>query len=180
MKKIIFLFLFTAIQHQVFAQEKIYSTKSGTISFYSSTPLEKIEAFNRQVTCKLSSSSGQIVFLLLIKGFTFDNALMQEHFNENYMESSKFPKADFKGVITNINEVDFTKNGSYNVFVEGNLTIHGITKKITSKGSLVVNNGKVSANSKLLIKVKDFGITGKYIGEKIANEIETTISCNFD
>ena len=180
MKKIIFFLLLICLQKQGFTQETIYSTKSGTISFFSSTPLEKIEAFNKQVTCKLSGSSGQIVFLLLIKGFKFDNALMQEHFNENYMESSKFPKADFKGVVNNINEINLSKEGSYNVMVEGNLTIHGITKKITIAATLVVNNGKVSAQTKFNIKVKDFGITGKYIGDKIANEIETSVNCSFD
>ena len=180
MKKVWMSFILIIMVQLGFAQEKIYSTKSATISFFSSTPLEKIEAFNRQVTCKLSSNTGQIVFLLLIKGFAFDNALMQEHFNENYMESSKYPKADFKGTIKNIQEINFNKDGTYNVMVEGLLTIHGVSNKINTPAILQVNNGKLSAKANFKIKVKDFGISGKYIGEKIANEIETSVSCNFD
>lgn len=163
-----------------YAQEKIYSTKSGSITFFSSTPVEKIEAVNSQVTSKLSNKSGQIGFLLLIKGFKFDNALMQEHFNENYMESTKFPKADFKGTISNIAAVNFAKDGNYPVDVTGDLTIHGVKKATTAKGSVEIKAGKVVAKSMFKIKVKDFGITGKYIGEKIANEVEITVVSKFD
>ena len=180
MKKI-FLFLFSiSIVTYSFSQEIIYSTKSGTISFFSSTPLEKIEAFNKQVTCKMSNQSGQIIFLTLIKGFTFDNALMQEHFNENYMESSTFSKADFKGKITNITDVNFNKDGNYKVNVDGNLTIHGVTKHIVVPGNISVANNKISAQTKFNISVKDYGIKGKYIGEKIANEVEVSVNCKFD
>ena len=163
-----------------FSQEKVYSTRSGVISFFSSTPAEKIEAINSQVTCKMSDKSGQIAFILLIKGFTFENALMQEHFNENYMESSKFSKADFKGIIKNIAEVNFSKDGIYKVTVDGNLTIHGVTNKVTTLGTITIASSKVIATAAFNIKVKDYGITGKYIGEKIANEVETTVTCKFD
>ena len=180
MKKILLILTTVLLSFVGISQEKIYSTKSGSITFFSSTPLEKIEGVNSQVTAKLSDKSGQMAFVLLIKGFQFDNALMQEHFNENYMESSKFPKADFKGTIANISAVNFSKDGSYNVSVEGNLTIHGVTKKTNATGTIEVKSGKVTAKSLFKIKVKDFGITGKYIGEKIANEVEATVVCKFD
>lgn len=162
------------------AQEKVYSTKSGIVKFFSNSPLEKIEAVNSQTTCKLSDKSGQLGFLMLIKGFKFDNSLMQDHFNENYMESSKFPKADFKGVVTNIASVNFTKDGNYPVTVDGSLTIHGVTKKITEKGFVEIKGGKVSLKSTFGVKIKEYGITGKYIGEKIANEVEVTVACKLD
>ncbi len=180
MKKILLIATTLLVTIACIAQEKIYSTKSGKITFFSSTPLEKIEGINSQVTAKMSDKSGQLAFVLLVKGFKFDNALMQEHFNENYMESSKFPKADFKGTIANITAINFAKDGDYSVKVEGNLTIHGVTKKTTTTGNIEVKSGKVTAKSVFKIKIKDFGITGKYIGDKIANEVEATVVCKFD
>jgi hypothetical protein len=180
MHKFYVLALSIALMNTSFSQEKIYSTKSGTISINANTPLETIEATNNQTLSKLSDKSGQLVFMLLIKGFTFKNALMQEHFNENYMESSKFPKADFKGNITNLNDVNFSKDGSYNVKVEGTLTIHGVSKKMNTTGTIIVDKGKVKSSASFKIKVRDFGIAGKYIGDKIAEEVETTIVCKYD
>ena len=170
----------TAITSIVTAQDKVYKTKSGVIKFFSNTPLEKIEGVNSQVTSMLNEKNGQFVFLLLQKGFKFDNSLLEDHYNENYMESTKFPKADFKGTITNIATVNFAKDGVYPVTVDGMLTIHGVTKKVTQKGTLEIKGGKVTAKSVFNIKVKDFGIKGEYIGDKIANEVETTVICKFD
>ncbi len=181
MKKII-LFIAICVTTSAIsnAQEKIYKTKSGIIKFFSNTALEKIEGVNSQVTSMMNDKSGQFVFLLLQKGFKFDNSLMEDHFNENYMESTKFPKADFKGNITNIATVNFAKDGTYPITVTGKLTIHGVTKDVSEKGTIEVKSGKVSAKSVFKIKVKDFGIKGEYIGDKIANEIETTVVCKFD
>lgn len=159
------------------AQDKVFSTKSGTVKFFSNSPLEKIEAVNSQVTSKLSTN-GQLVFMMLIKGFKFDNSLMEDHFNENYMESSKYKQATFKGTVANIASVNFTKDGSYNDTVNGDLTIHGVTKKIAEKGTVTVKGGKPSINSKFFIKIKEYGIKGEYIGDKIANEVEITVACN--
>lgn len=180
MKNIFFILSAVLTYNTAISQEKIYSTKSGSITFFSSTPLEKIEGINNQVTAKMSNKSGQLAFVLLVKGFKFDNALMQDHFNENYMESTKFAKADFKGTITNITTVNFAKDGNYPVNVEGNLTIHGVTKKITAPGTIEIKAEKAIAKSLFKIKIKDFGITGKYIGDKIANEVEATVVCKFD
>src|SRR5437764_415808 len=106
--KRIFLFLsIIALTATSLQAQKIYSAKAGKISFFSSAPLEDIEAKTSEVESKLAPANGQVVFMLLIKGFQFRNALMQQHFNEDYMESTKFPKSDFKGMITNIKEIDF-------------------------------------------------------------------------
>jgi len=85
-----------------------------------------------------------MVFQALIKSFHFDRALMEEHFNENYMESDKFPKSSFKGKITNLSSVDFSKNGTYSVIVEGDLTIHNVTNKISTKGTIEVITGGIT------------------------------------
>ena len=90
-----------------------YFTRGGNVSFNSDTPLEKIEAINSNAACVLDTETGKLQFSVLIKAFTFEKALMQEHFNENYMESTKFPKSTFKGEIENFRDVDFSTAGTY-------------------------------------------------------------------
>jgi polyisoprenoid-binding protein YceI len=124
--------------------------------------------------------NGQVVFSVLIKGFVFKNALMQDHFNENYLESTKYPKADFKGFITNINAVDFSKDGVYNIVADGDLTIHGITKKVQSPGTLEVKGTNVIVTAKFKVVLKDYNVTGNYIGTKIAPEVEITVNCKYE
>ncbi|KAI9449340.1 Lipid/polyisoprenoid-binding, YceI-like protein [Russula earlei] len=166
---------FTAVHAQ-----KIYATKSAQVKFFSSTKAEDIEATNSQAESKLSDK-GQLMFSLLIKGFRFENELMQEHFNEkDYMNSDQYPKSEFKGAITNIATVNFAKNGSYPVVAEGNLTIRGVTQKVTAKGTLTVANGKVSTKSVFKIKAKDFGFTGKLITGTISEELEITVTAKYD
>lgn len=160
--------------------QKIYSTKTGKISFFSNAPLEDIEAKTSEVESKLLISTGQVVFTLLMKGFQFENPLMQEHFNENYVESTKYPKADFKGFITNIKDINFTKDGTFPANATGMLTIHGVTKEASSTGTISVNAGKVTARSKFIITLKDYNIGGSLIGKKIANQIEITVDCQYE
>ena len=159
--------------------QKIYSTKAGKISFFSSSPLQDIEAKTSEVESKLAAN-GQIVFTMLIKGFQFDNQKMEDDFNESYLESSKFPKATFKGNITNINDIDFSKDGSYPAKVSGDLTIHGVTKPVTADGTIEVKGSKVIASSKFNITVKDYNIGGVLIGKKIANTIAITVNCEYE
>jgi polyisoprenoid-binding protein YceI len=160
--------------------QKIYSTKTGNISFFSNAPLEDIEARNTEVESKLAPSNGQVVFTLLMKGFQFENQLMEDHFNENYVESSKFPKSDFKGYITNIKEINFSKDGSYPAKVKGSLTIHGITKEVETNGTVDVKGGKVTARTKFNVNLKDYGIGGALVGKKIAENIAITVNCQYE
>jgi polyisoprenoid-binding protein YceI len=178
MNRIIVLLAF-AILWSSLAAQKIYSTKTGSISFFSSAPLQDIEAKTSEVESKLAAN-GQIVFTLLIKGFQFDNQKMEDDFNEDYMESSKYPKASFKGNITNINQIDFSKDGTYPAQVKGDLTIHGVTKPITADGTIEVKGSKVIARSKFNIAVKDYNIGGALVGKKIANTIAITINCEYE
>lgn len=178
MKKFLFLSFIFFTAYSLEAQ-KIFQTKSGKVSFFSSTPVEDIKANNYQVDSKLSTN-GQVVFLMAVRGFVFRNALMQEHFNENYMESTKYPKASFFGNITNIQSVDFSKDGSYPVNITGNMEIHGVKKPLTTAGTLTIKKGKVEANSEFKLNITDFGIKGSYIGEKIAREITITLNCKYD
>ncbi len=159
--------------------QKVYATKTGQLFFNATGGLEKIAAINNQVDTKFVETTGQIIFGVLIKGFKFENQLMEDHFNENYMESTQYPKADFKGYIKNIKEVDFTKDATYPIQIEGTLTIHGTPQKVSTNGTLQINEGKPAIVGEFSVKIKDYGIKGLYIGEKIANEAKIKVNCKY-
>jgi hypothetical protein len=162
------------------AQDK-YMTKNGHIRFYSHTPMEDIDAHNHQVGSILDIKTGEIVFNALIKSFEFSRALMQEHFNENYMESDKIPNAKFKGQVVNIKDVDVKKDGDYAVDVKGDLNVHGVTKNITVKANFQVKGGKIMGTSKFTVTAGDFNISiPSVVQEKIAKEIELTVEMNYE
>jgi polyisoprenoid-binding protein YceI len=178
MKRLSLLFLFLGLFFTVNAQK--YMTKNGYIGFFSHTPAEDIKADNNQVASVIDASSGEIVFQVLIKSFHFPKTLMEEHFNENYMESDKFPKASFKGKITNLASVDFKKNGTNEVIVEGDLTIRDATKRMTAKGTIEVVTGGLNANTKFIISPEDFNIKiPSVVRENIAKAIEVTVSMKY-
>ena len=180
MKKVIFLFtaiVFFAISTKA---QKVYATKAAQVKFASNTAAESFEAVNNQTDSKITDK-GLLQFTLLIKGFKFENELMQEHFNKpEYMDSDKYPKASFKGTIVNIDKVNFAKDGAYPVMVDGDLTIRGITKKTQAAGVLVLEKGKLSSKSTFKIKLTDFGLKGKDIGTVISNNIEISVSGKYE
>lgn len=158
-------------------QAQKYITKNGHIRFFSSTSMEDIEAHNRQVNCALDQQTGDFVFKVLMKSFQFEKALMQEHFNENYVESDKFPNATFSGKVVNIKDIDFTRNGVYNATVEGDLTMTGITQKVKEKGTFEVKEGKITGKSTFNVLLEDYGIK---IPNAVANNISKTIQIDVD
>src|SRR5690606_1652063 len=117
---------------------------TGKVSFHSDAPLEKIEAHNASASTVLDAASGNLEWAVLIQGFQFEKALMQEHFNENYMESAKYPKAKFKGKVDNWSSVNLGKDGDYPVTVSGTMEIHGVSKPITAEGRITVKGGQIS------------------------------------
>ncbi len=158
-------------------QAQRYITKSGKITFYSDGPLEKIEAVNNKVNAALDSQNGMFVFKVLMKSFVFEKALMQEHFNENYVESDKYPVATFKGKVSNINEVDCATPGTYKVDVSGQLSIHGQTHPVQTTGTFTVYEGGVKGNSQFTIKLADYDIEiPSIVAGKIAEEILITVN----
>lgn len=178
MKRLIVLSFLLTLVLALNAQK--YMTKNGFIGFYSHTTMEDIKAENNQVVGALDITTGEMVFQALIKSFHFDRALMEEHFNENYMESDKIPKSVFKGKITNLTAVDFTKNGKYEVTVEGDLTIHDVTNKISTKGTIEVVTGGINANSKFNIVPEDYKIAiPGVVREKINKNLEVTIAMKY-
>jgi hypothetical protein len=178
MKRLFFLLLFLNLAFALNAQK--YMTKNGYIGFFSHTPMEDIKGDNNQVAGILDISTGEIVFQALIKSFHFDRALMEEHFNENYMESDKFPKTSFKGKITNLSSINFSKNGTCDVTVEGDLTIHDVTNKISVNGTLEVVTGGINANSKFKIVPEDYKINiPGVVREKINKNLEVTVTMKY-
>ncbi len=175
---ILALFAFFATEN-TFAQGK-YFTRDGHVSFFSAAPMENIEAENHKATSVIDTETGRMEFAILIKAFEFEKALMQEHFNENYMESNQYPKATFKGDIQNASDVDWTTDGTYDVTVSGDMTIHGVTKNITTEGTIIVENGAISAKSKFKVAVADYDIEiPTVVVDNIAKEIEVTVDMKY-
>ncbi len=156
MKKILLFSIFLTGLFTVQAQK--YFTKTGHIWFHSEAPLETIEAHNYQSTGILDSKTGEMVFKVMMTGFQFEKALMQQHFNEKYVESDKFPESTFKGKITNFENIDFSENGTYATQVEGQLTIHGVTQPVKTAGTVEVKSGKILAKSTFQVAVEDYKI----------------------
>ena len=180
MKKIILLLSFIILSSALASAQK-YMTKSGTIKFSSDTPMEKIEAVNRQVNSALDFATGNFVFKVLIRGFEFEKALMQEHFNENYMESEKFPNSTFNGKIVNIKDVNLAKDGVYKVVAEGDLYIHGVTKKVKVNGTLEVKEGKIQGKATFNVAPGDYNITiPKAVIKNISEAIQVDINISLD
>ncbi len=178
MKRLTALIFLISFALAVNAQK--YITKNGYIGFFSHTQMEDIKGDNNQVAGILDTSTGEMVFQILIKSFHFDRALLEEHFNENYMESDKFPKSSFKGKITNLSEVNFSKNGIYDVTVEGDLTIHDATNKISTKGKIEVVTGGINATSKFNIAPEDYKIAiPGVVEEKINKNMEVTVNMKY-
>lgn len=171
--------LFTFFATQGISQK--YFTKTAVVSFESKTPLEKIEAINKSGTCVVDFTTGNVEFAVLIKGFQFEKALMQEHFNENYMESSTFPKANFKGKIEGIQNVKVTKNGKHKVIANGQITIHGVTKPLAQEVNIDIKDGKITAGTNFSVTVADFNIViPSLVRDNIAKIVNVSISSNLE
>jgi hypothetical protein len=177
MKKLFVTLIIAVLALGTQVQAQKYITKNGKIHFYSDAPAEKIEAFNHQVNSALDISTGDFIFRVLMKSFQFEKALMQEHFNENYVESHKYPNATFTGKVTNFNEIDFKKAGTYQAKIEGDLTIHGITQKISEQGTFEVKNDKIHGKSTFYVAVADYDIK---IPQAVITNIAEKIEVNVD
>lgn len=160
-------------------QEK-YLTNSGWISFYSHTAIEDITAINNHIAAVIDGTTGEVAIIVEMNEFQFEKQLMQEHFNENYVESEKFPKATFNGRILNNEIVDYTSPGNYQVQVSGELTIHGISHEVTTAGSIEVTGGGITARTKFLLNPEDYEIKiPRIVRNNIAENMEITaeLSC---
>ena len=156
---------------QVQAQ-KVYSTKAATVRFIAVDDKD-IDATNTKAVSRLEPN-GKLSFIMLMKDFSFDMETMQEHFNEEYVESDKFPRGFFNGQITNIKSVNFAKDGKYPVIVKGNMQVHGVNKAIQTNGVIEIVKGLPKATAKFTVTLKDFGIGGlliKMVADKVDIEV---------
>ena len=181
MKKV-FLFLTMVISLAANAQDK-YLTRNAKVHFdaTTSTSPEKIESVNNQVISIFNTQTGQYEFSMQMQSFEFEKALMKDHFNENYVETTKFPKAVFKGAIQDVAKVNFAKDGKYAVVVKGTMDMHGVKKEISANGTLTISGGKVIASSTFKLLLSDFNVeVPKLVSDKIAKEATITVDAAYN
>lgn len=158
----------------------IYKTNTGSITFFSHTPVEDIAAENHKVKTAFSSADGKLQFSVLIKDFQFEKALMQEHFNENYMESTTYPKATFSGKIETIDKLNLGKNGTYTSKVSGTLTIKNVAKEVQTVATFKVREGIVNAKATFNIDPTDYNVKiPKAVIKKISDNIAVNIDADY-
>ena len=178
MKKLSLLLAAVIISLVGFSQD-LYQLTKGSIKFYSEAPLENIEAVNEKSKSVLNLAKKQVAVVIPIINFKFESALMEEHFNENYMDTEKFPNGKLQGTINE--DIDLTKVGEYDVTITGKLTIHGVEKERTIPVKLKVEKNKILANSKFDVKVADHDIEiPKIVFQNIAEVVEVTVNFEYE
>ena len=176
MKNILLILTITlAAKHSV---AQIFLASKTEINFYSATPVEDIKAKNINATSILNTANNEIVFKVPNSGFKFDNSLMEEHFNENYMETPKFPTSEFKGKINEA--IDYKQDGTYDVTATGKMKIHGKEIDKTYKGKIIIKGNDISVDAKFDVSLKEHDIkVPKLVIKNIAENIETTIHAEY-
>jgi len=172
---------FIILSIQISSAQGKFLTNDGVISFYSHTVIEDITATNDKVAAVIDSESGEVAIIVIMNEFQFEKKLMQEHFNENYVESEKYPKATFSGQISNNGEVNYQSTGEYRVRVAGEMTIHGITRNVSAEGTIEVNRNTITARTKFMLNPEEYEIKiPKVVRNNIAEkmEISAELVCN--
>jgi polyisoprenoid-binding protein YceI len=181
MKKSILLFALVGLTAASFAQKKKVTT-SATINFDATTKLDALpKAENKTVVASLDTKSGAVAFEAVVKNFSFSNPKIQEHFNTaGWMDSDKFPTATFKGKITNLSAVNFKADGTYSADVTGDLTLHGVTKPVTTKANVVVAGKTVTTTSDFTVALADYDVKGAAIGAgKVSTDPKISVVAEF-
>ncbi|PCH96726.1 MAG: hypothetical protein COB85_03315 [Bacteroidetes bacterium] len=177
MKKKFYILIIFAFTSNV-AISQMYKANSGMVRFFSEATIENIEATSKRVSSILNTKTKQIVFQIPITGFDFDKDLMKEHFNENYLESEKYPKGTFSGKI--IEDIDYTEDGKYTATAKGTLKIHGIEKERTIKGTITIKDGVISLLGKFYVVLQDHKVKiPKILFSNIAEKVEVTIKVTY-
>jgi hypothetical protein len=173
LKKVLFLSLVFFCLHG--SAQPIYVASASKITFFAGTPVEDIDATNIKALSFLNTATGDITISIPNKEFHFKRSLMEEHFNENYMESDKFPKSEFKGKIIDVQKYDFTAAANYQVSIIGVLTVHGVAKPRTLEVTVTTGEGKVKGETKFKVALSDHAIERpKILWEKIAESVDIT------
>ncbi|GAB4123914.1 MAG: hypothetical protein OHK0045_04070 [Raineya sp.] len=182
MKKFSFVLLASVLVLFSYTNIKKFVSTKTHIKFFSTTAVENIEAHNYKAISTIDTESGEVVFSVPMQSFEFEKSLMQKHFNQpNFLDTKKYPKAKLVGKITNLNEIDFKKDGTYPATISGEMSIKGVSKPITEKGTITVKGGNIEAKSKFDITLADYGITftkGKP-ASNIAKKVEVTVEASY-
>lgn len=174
MQKFFLILLFSGIFGSAFAQK--WGTRAGQIDFFSKTPLENIEARNKKVAAVVDAATGAVAVSLQVRDFKFERALMETHFNENYLETDRFPKAEFRGAIQNPKTIDWAKDGLYQAIVSGNLTIHGVSQKVTAPVQILVKDGKAGVTGTFPVRLADYNVKiPTLVAAQIAESVDVTV-----
>lgn len=178
MKKLCFVFLFFFVSSTGTSQN-IFLCRTGEVTFFSKAPLEDIDAKSRNLNSVLNIVNNEIVFFVPMRSFKFKKALMQEHFNEKYVESDKYPNATYKGKINT--EIDYTKDGEYKITATGTFTVHGVEKPRTDKGVLTIKGDSISIKSEFMVALQDHDIKiPKLLTEYITETVKVNFSINYN
>jgi polyisoprenoid-binding protein YceI len=175
MKKLFFsLVAIAAFSFSVTAQK--VATKDAKVKFDATSSLEAIKATNNSGTVALNKETGEVAARVLIKNFIFTQALMQEHFNENYMESTKYPNATLKGKISNLSDVKMGTDGTYKAKISGTLEMHGVTKPVEVPATITVKGGKIDFKAEFKILCADYKIAiPSVVADKVAKEVKISV-----
>ncbi len=179
MKQIILIMLIALVSGDLFSQRLI--DREGKVTFYSKAPLEDIEAINRQAMAAIDGEKGEVAVTMLMRGFEFEKSLMQEHFNENYMESAKYPKATFIGTIKDYEPSILSSGEKLSRVVIGELTVHGVTKPITALVFFETSEGALHVSTKFKVRVEDHDIEiPTLVVKNIAEVVDVTAEFSFE
>lgn len=160
------------------SKAQLFMTTTGEVSFFSKTPMEDIDAVNKTVSSIINTATNEVAVQIRITNFVFPNKLMQEHFNENYLESEKFPSATFKGKIKET--IDLTVAGTYPITASGTATIHGVTRPIELKGTIISTGTSLALTCAFEVKLVDYKVDiPKIVFAKIAEVIKVSSKINY-
>jgi polyisoprenoid-binding protein YceI len=172
----IILLAWMSINNQ--AGQDLYVSKNAKISLFSSAPIEDIKASSSTGASVFNAATGELAFSVAIRSFQFPKSLMQEHFNSDYMESDKYPRATFKGKIKE--NIDVSKDGTYPITVIGDLSVHGVTQNRSITGKLIVSGGTISMTSEFVVKCADHNIKiPSIVFHNIAESIQMNVTVNY-
>jgi polyisoprenoid-binding protein YceI len=172
---LLILFMVSSLRAQ-----NVYFTRNAEIQFFSSTPMENIEAICNSATSVIDVQKAKVEFSATLKSFVFEKALMQEHFNENYVESHKYPKAVFKGDLIGAEKISWSEPGEHKLQVEGDFSLHGVTRKVKAEIEFIIHKEGINAVSKFNVKPEDYAISiPDLVRDKIAKTIEVSVKANY-
>ncbi|MEP0987558.1 YceI family protein [Ekhidna sp.] len=179
--KILVIAMFSLLSCNLVKAQNVLIDKQGVAHFFSEAPLEDIEATNDQAVGAIDLNKGTVAVSMLIKNFHFEKSLMEEHFNENYLESEKYPKASFKGKIVNFESLDFSKSGILTAKAEGELEIHGVSQPVESEVTFEILENEIKAKTIFKVALEDHKIKiPKLVIKNIAEIVDVDVSFNFE